>query len=95
LNGVTTQKSATVFTLFVGLLPYIAGGCLVLLTHNVVRLVIVGILITVFCTTGTYVIRRRTNGQHAAHRLIIDPFLYGFEFAFAAVLVHYMIVGAR
>jgi len=89
-----TQRSAKAFALFVGLLPYVAGGCLVLLTHNVLRLAIVGIVVILFCTTGAYVIRKRTNGQYAAHRLIIDPFLYGFEFVFTAVLVHY-VIGAR
>ncbi|MFI5087224.1 MAG: hypothetical protein ACHP7I_02420 [Terriglobales bacterium] len=89
-----TQRSATAFTVFVGLLPYVVGGSLVLLTHNVLRLAIVGVLITLFCSTGAYVVRKRTDGQYAAHRLIIDPFLYAFEFAFTAVLVHYTI-GAR
>jgi hypothetical protein len=74
----------------VGLLPYVGGAVVVLVTQHFVQLATVGVLITLFCTTGAYVIRKRTNGQQAAHRVIIDPFLYGFEFAFAAVLVHYM-----
>ncbi len=88
------QRSAMVFTVFVGLLPYIGGGCLAILPPNVLRLVIIGILITLFCTTGAYVIRKRTNAQYAVQWLIIDPFLYGFEFAFTAVLVRYAILGA-
>ncbi len=91
-GNVMGTRSATAFTVAVQLLPYIAGGCLVLLTHNVSRLAVLGILITLFCTVGAYVTRRRINDQYATQRLVVDPFLYAFEFAFTAVLVHYLIV---
>ena len=90
-----TQGPATSFRVFVGLLPYVAGGCIVLITRRVLQIAIIGILITLFCTIGAYFIRKLADGEYAAQRLIIDPFLYGFEFAFAAVLVHYMLAGGR
>lgn len=89
------EGRATALTLLVGLLPYVGGGFLVLLTRDVVRLVIAGILTTGFCTTGAYLVRKRKDWQSAKYRLIVDPFLYGFEFVFTAVLVRYALVTHR
>lgn len=83
------------FILLVGLLPYVGGGFLVLLTRDVVVLAIAGILITGFCTTGAYLVRKRRDCQTAKYRAIADPFLYGFEFAFSAVLVRYVLIAHR
>ncbi len=78
--------------ILVGALPYLAGALLVMVTRNVLLLAILGALTTLACTMGAYRIRRSTDRQHAKHMLIADPFLYGFEFAFTAVLVRYAFV---
>ena len=73
-----------------GLLPYFAGACFGLVTQTTTILIIAGILITVLCTAGAYVIRKRSNQSNATQRLMVDPFLYASEFAVTAVLIHYM-----
>ena len=86
----TTEGQRKVAGVFVGVLPYAAGACFVLVTHSVALLIMAGILVTVLCTIAAYVIRKRSNRSDAAHRLMIDPFLYAFEFALTAVLIHYV-----
>ena len=88
-------RRATAFTLFFGFLPYVGGGILVLLTHDLVQLAIAGVLITTFSTTGAYFLRRRKDWQSAKYWLMADPFLYGSEFVFTAVLVRYALVANR
>ena len=83
------------FILLVGLLHYVGGGFLVLFTRDVVPLAVSGILITGFCTAAAYFVRKRKDDQSAKYRAIADPFLYGFEFAFSAVLVRYVVVAHR
>jgi hypothetical protein len=91
-----TQRGALAFVVLIGLLPYLVGGSIVFFTYAFLRLALVGILITLVCTTGAYVMRkRRSGGEYAIQRLIVDPFLYGVEFAMTAVLVHYVISGSR
>ena len=72
-----------------GLLPYL-GGLLVIWTRQVGWLALEGALICVVSTSGAYILRKSADSETAKQRLIIDPMLYGFEFAFTAVLIRYV-----
>ena len=72
-----------------GLLPYF-GGLLVIWTRQVGWLALAGALICVVSTSGAYILRKSADSETAKHRLIIDPMLYGFEFAFTSVLIRYV-----
>lgn len=71
-----------------GLLPYF-GGLLVIWTRQVGWLALAGALICVVSTSGAYILRKAAHSETAKQRLIIDPMLYGFEFAFTTVLIRY------
>jgi len=74
-----------------GLLPYL-GGLLVILTRQIGWLVFAGAVICVISTSAAYVLRKSTDPVTAKQRLMIDPLLYGFEFAFTAVLIRYLFI---
>lgn len=74
----------------VAALPYLTGASLIFVTTDLVTLAIAGGFITLLCTSGAYALRRRNDRETAAHRLMVDPLLYGFEFFLSAVLAHYM-----
>jgi hypothetical protein len=71
-----------------GLLPYL-GGVLVTLTRRIGWLALAGAAICVISTSAAYTLRKSTNPVKARQRLLVDPLLYGFEFAFTAVLIRY------
>lgn len=73
----------------VALLPY-GGGFLVIGTRNIGSLALAGAVICVLCTSAAYFVRRQRDPVRAKHRLIVDPILYGFEFAFTAIVIRYM-----
>ena len=73
-----------------GFLPYFGGGVLVFLTHDMRVLAFAGVLIRTTSTSGAYVMRGLRDPITAKQRLIIDPFLYGFEYIFTAVLTYYL-----
>jgi hypothetical protein len=73
-----------------GFLPYFGGGVLVFLTHDMRVLAFAGVLITTAGTYGAYVIRNLRDPITAKQRLIIDPFLYGFEYVFTVVMIYCM-----
>jgi hypothetical protein len=73
----------------VGLLPYI-GGALVVVTREFNLLVFVGVLICAVSTYGAYLVRSYGDPMTARQRLIVDPFLYGFEYVFTAVVIRYV-----
>jgi hypothetical protein len=87
----TEQPKATPFKVFVaiscGLLPY-AGGLLVTLTRRIGWLAVAGVAISVISTSAAYALRKSTDSVRAKKRLKVDPLLYGFEFAFTAILVY-------
>ena len=74
--------------LFCGLLPYV-GGLLVTLTQRIGWLALTGAAISVISTSAAYAVRKSTNPVTAKQRLMVDPLLYGFEFAFTAALIRY------
>lgn len=90
----TERPKATVLQVFValfgGLLPYVGGGLLVTLTRGIGWLALAGAAICVTSTSAAYAIRKSTDPVRARRRLMIDPVLYGSEFAFTAVLIHYV-----
>jgi hypothetical protein len=71
------------------LLPYF-GGFLVIGTRNIGSLALAGAVICVLCTSSAYLVRRRRDPVCAKHRLIVDPILYSFEFAFTATVIRYV-----
>jgi hypothetical protein len=79
------------FLISCGLLPYL-GGLLVTLTRQIGWLVFAGAVICVISTSAAYVLRKSTDPVTAKQRLMIDPLLYGFEFAFTAVLIRYVFI---
>ncbi len=74
--------------LFCGVLPYM-GGLLVTLTRQIGWLALAGAAICVISTSAAYIRRRSTDPVTAKQRLLVDPLLYGFEFAFAVELIRY------
>ena len=85
------QKSNSHWLLVIpiALAPY-AAGFLVIATRSIGLLSLVGVLVCVGCTACAYFVRRKNKPEEARHRLIIDPFLYAFEFVFTAVLIRYL-----
>jgi hypothetical protein len=87
----TERPKATPFKVFVaiscGLLPY-AGGLLVTLTRRIGWLALAGVAISVISTSAAYVLRKTIDPVRAKKRLKVDPLLYGFEFAFTAILIY-------
>jgi hypothetical protein len=75
--------------IFCGLLPYL-GGLLVILTRQIGWLALTGAAICVISTSTAYTLRKSTNPVRAKQRLMVDPLLYGFEFAFTAALIRYV-----
>jgi peptidoglycan biosynthesis protein MviN/MurJ (putative lipid II flippase) len=75
--------------IFSGLLPYL-GGLLVILTRRIGWLALAAAAICVISTSVAYTLRKSTNPVTAKQRLMVDPLLYGFEFAFTAVLIRYV-----
>lgn len=75
--------------IFAGLLPYVGGGVLVTLTRGIGWLALAGAAICVISTSTAYALRKSTDPVTAKQRLMIDPLLYGFEFAFTAALICY------
>jgi hypothetical protein len=82
-------RSQLIVALSFGFLPYI-GGSLVIVTRNIIRLTIAGVLICIASTTAAYMLRRIADPVSAKARLIVDPMLYGTEFVFTAVLIRYV-----
>jgi hypothetical protein len=74
-----------------GLLPYL-GGLLVILTRRIGWLALAGGAICVLSTSVAYTLRKSTNPVTAKQRLMVDPLLYGFEFAFTAALIRYVFI---
>jgi hypothetical protein len=74
--------------IFGGLLPYL-GGLLVILNRRIGWLALAGAAICVISTSAAYTLRKSTNPVAAKQRLMVDPLLYGFEFAFTAALIRY------
>lgn len=72
-----------------GLLPYL-GGLLVIWTRQVGWLALACALICVISTSGAYTLRKSADPDTAKPRLIVDPMLYGVEFALTAVLIRYV-----
>jgi hypothetical protein len=89
----TEPPKATRFQVFVaiccGLLPYL-GGLLVTLTRRIGWLALAGTVICVISTSVAYALRKSTDPVTAKQRLIVDPLLYGFEFAFTVVCIRYV-----
>ena len=75
--------------IFCGLLPYL-GGLLVILTRRIGWLALAGAAICVISTSAAYTLRKSTDPVTAKQRLMVDPLLYGFEFAFTAALIRYV-----
>ena len=77
-----------------GALPYMGGAVIVVLTRNTAPIAITGILICAICTATAYFVRTTAGPPErlpeARARLILDPMLYGAEFAASAVLVRYL-----
>ena len=71
------------------LLPYF-GGFLVIGTRNIGSLALAGAVICVLCTSAAYLMRRQRDPVGAKHRLMVDPILYGFEFAFTVIVIRYV-----
>ena len=71
------------------LLPYF-GGLLVIATRNLGWLALAGALIALVSTSAAYFVRRQRDPATAKQRLILDPMLYGFEFAFSAFVIGYI-----
>lgn len=71
-----------------GLLPYL-GGLLVTLTQRIGSLVFAGAAICLTSTSAAYALRKSTDPIRAKQRLMVDPLLYGFEFAFTVALIRY------
>lgn len=71
-----------------GLLPYL-GGLLVILTRRIGWLALAGAAICVISTSAAYTLRKSTDPVRAKQRLMVDPLLYGFEFALTAGLIRY------
>lgn len=82
----STQVFGAIFS---GLLPYL-GGLLVITTRRIGWLVPAGAAICVISTSAAYTLRKSTNPVTAKQRLMVDPLLYGFEFAFTAALIGYV-----
>lgn len=77
-----------------GLLPYL-GGLLVILTRRIGWLALAGAGICVISTSGAYTLRKSSDPVRAKQRLVVDPLLYGFEFAFTAALIRYVFMQPR
>lgn len=77
-----------------GLLPYL-GGLIVILTRRIGWLALAGAAICVISTSAAYTLRKATDPVTAKQRLMVDPLLYGFEFAFTAALIRYVFMRHR
>ena len=88
----TEPPKATRLQVFVaicfGLLPYF-GGLLVTLTQRIGWLALAGAAICLTSTSGAYALRKSADPTGAKQRLMVDPLLYGFEFAFTVALIRY------
>lgn len=82
-------KADVVLAICSALLPY-CGGFLVIGTRDIEALTLAGAVICVLCTSAAYLLRRQRDPVGAKHRLIVDPLLYSFEFAFTAILIRYV-----
>jgi hypothetical protein len=71
-----------------GLLPYL-GGLLVTLTQRIGWLALAGAAICLISTSAAYALRKSTDPVRAKQRLMVDPLLYGFEFALTVALIRY------
>ena len=74
-----------------GFLPYL-GGLLVTFTRQIGWLVLAGAVICLVSTSAAYGLRKSINPVTAKHRLMVDPLLYGFEFAFTTVVIRYVFI---
>jgi hypothetical protein len=92
----TERPKATVLqvfkALFAGLLPYVGAGLVVTLTRGIGWVALAGAAICVISTLAAYAMRKSSDPVRAKRRLMIDPALYGSEFVFTAVLIHYVFV---
>jgi hypothetical protein len=74
---------------FFGLFPYIAAVA-IRFTHNLRWLALIGATVCAMSTLGTYTIRKRAQSSNAKTRLLLDPFLYIFEFVFTCTILRYI-----
>jgi hypothetical protein len=84
-------RAHVVLAICSALLPYF-GGFLVIGTRNMGSLALAGAVICVLCTSAAYLVRRQRDPVGARYRLIVDPLLYSFEFAFTATVVRYLLM---
>jgi hypothetical protein len=92
----TERPKATVLqvflALFAGLLPYVGAALVVTLTRGIGWVALASAAICVISTSAAYAMRKSTDPVNAKQRLMIDPALYGSEFAFTAVLIRYVFI---
>ena len=90
----TEQPKATRLQVFVAifaaLLPYVGGAVVVTLTRGIGWLALAGAATCVLSTSAAYALRKSTDPVTAKQRLMVDPLLYGFEFALTAALIRYV-----
>jgi hypothetical protein len=92
-----TEKSAPklqrlLFVLLVGFVPYV-GGFIIFRTRDIGVLGFVGVLICAPASYAAYSVRSLGDPVTAKQRIIADPFLYGFAYAFTAVVIRYLFLG--
>lgn len=58
------------------------------LTRRIGWLALAGVAISVISTSAAYGLRKSTDPVRAKKRLIVDLLLYGFEFAFTAIVIY-------
>jgi hypothetical protein len=78
--------------LFAGLLPYVGGALVVTLTRGIGWVALAGAAICIISTSAAYAMRKSSDPVRAKRRVMIDPALYGSEFAFTAVLIRYVFI---
>jgi hypothetical protein len=92
----TERPKATVLQvflgLFAGLLPYVGGALVVTLTRGIGWVALAGAAICIISTSAAYAMRKSSDPVRAKRRVMIDPALYGSEFAFTAVLIRYVFI---
>lgn len=92
----TERPKATVLqvflALFAGLLPYVVGALVVTLTRRIGWVALGGAAICIISTSAAYAMRKSTDPVRAKRRLMIDPVLYGSEFAITAALIRYVFI---
>jgi hypothetical protein len=93
MTNQTEPPKATRLQVFVaivaGLLPYVGGGVLVTLTRGIGWLALAGAAICVISTSAVYALRQSIDPVRAKKRLMVDPLLYGSEFAFTVAFIRY------